>query len=356
MYCLIITCVEAFSSFHWNLPRRIVIGGHHVVPRRHQGRDGQGVVGQVGYGQRVLRVSWVTAYRSAWGVWNITINNVKAWSFHISLAAGVRRRRQSWYRNIVPWGHGECGEWGAIDAGEKGGAMEDPASEGEKGGARIPGEPAEEREEGPWNVKRWFVSPTEEEFTWSGEGRDCKEGEGDPRDEREDSRAPLASCGLFSSSSPSSRSSSARLLSNWPVAGTVLPSWSNLVASISWMLLKSEFKKVVRILWHKIKNRTVIFFRWSGSGWQIPALEVHLNSHTLLFPPARFTPALEQGLHLHFNKVLYSQWKYKDFRTIAAAVRVHSVPDTFSCCRLGPPCRSSASSSLGPVCTERESH
>lgn len=99
--------------------------------------------------------------------------------------------------------------------------MEDPASEGEKGGARMPGEPAEEREEGPW----------------SGEGKDCKEGEGDPRDEREDSRAPLASCGLFSSSSPSSRSSSPRLLSNWPVAGTVLPSWSNLVASISWILL-----------------------------------------------------------------------------------------------------------------------
>lgn len=84
--------------------------------------------------------------------------------------------------------------------------MEDPpASEGEKGGARMPGEPAEEREEGPW----------------SGEGNDCREGEGEPRDEREDSRAPLASCGLFSSSSPPP---SPPLISNWPVAGTVLPS------------------------------------------------------------------------------------------------------------------------------------
>ena len=41
---------------------------------------------------------------------------------------------------------------GAIDAGENGGAI-DPANEGEKGGARMPGEPAEEREEGPCNVK-----------------------------------------------------------------------------------------------------------------------------------------------------------------------------------------------------------
>lgn len=87
--------------------------------------------------------------------------------------------------------------------------MEDPpASDGENGGARMPGEPAEESEEGPW----------------SGDGRDCKEGEGDPRDEREDSRAPLASCsGLFSSPSWSP-SSSPPLVSNCPLAGTVLPS------------------------------------------------------------------------------------------------------------------------------------
>jgi len=36
--------------------------------------------------------------------------------------------------------------------------------------------------------------------------------------------------------------------------------------------------------------------------------------------------------------------------TIAAAAQVHSVHDTFSCCRSGLPCRSFASSSLGPAC------
>ena len=52
---------------------------------------------------------------------------------------------------------------GAIDAGENGGPMEDPASEGEKGGARMPGEPAEEREEGPCNVKDDSTASTERE-------------------------------------------------------------------------------------------------------------------------------------------------------------------------------------------------
>jgi hypothetical protein len=121
-----------------------------------------------------------------------------------------------------PCDHPECGEGEESDAGEKGGAMEEVgAKEGEKGGAKMPGEPAEEREEGPW----------------SGEGRDFKEGEGEPIDDKEDSKAALALCGLFSSCSPSSSSSSSSppppSTSNWPLGARVLPSWSNLVASIS---------------------------------------------------------------------------------------------------------------------------
>ena len=50
----------------------------------------------------------------------------------------------------LPCDHPECGEGEESDAGEKGGAMEQPgAKEGEKGGAMMPGEPADEREEGP---------------------------------------------------------------------------------------------------------------------------------------------------------------------------------------------------------------
>ena len=48
--------------------------------------------------------------------------------------------------------------------------------------------------------------------------------------------------------------------------------------------------------------------------------------------------------------------KNKDLRTIVAAAQVHSVPDTSSCCRSGPPCQFSASSSLGPVCTKKDYH
>ena len=81
MNAIIIIGMGDFSSIHWNLPRRIVVGGYHVVPRRHQGGDGQGVVGEVGYGERVLCVSRVTTYRSAWGVGNMTMNHVKTWCF-----------------------------------------------------------------------------------------------------------------------------------------------------------------------------------------------------------------------------------------------------------------------------------
>ena len=50
----------------------------------------------------------------------------------------------------LPCDHPECGEGEESDAGEKGGAMEElGAKEGEKGGAKMPGEPADEREEGP---------------------------------------------------------------------------------------------------------------------------------------------------------------------------------------------------------------
>ena len=51
--------------------------------------------------------------------------------------------------SFIPWGHDGCGEWEVSDAGKKGGTIEDPAREGENGGARMPGDSAEEREEGP---------------------------------------------------------------------------------------------------------------------------------------------------------------------------------------------------------------
>lgn len=40
-------------------------------------------------------------------------------------------------------------------------------------------------------------------------------------------------------------------------------------------------------------------------------------------------------------------------RTIAVVARVHSVPDTFSCYMLDPPCQSFASFFLGPACMHR---
>ena len=80
-----------------------------------------------------------------------------------------------------------------------------------------------------------LYSQLSEMVTWSGEGRDFKEGEGEPIDDNEDSKAAFALCGLFSSCSPSSSSSSSSPppSSNWPLGARVLPSWSNLVASIS---------------------------------------------------------------------------------------------------------------------------